>query len=243
MKRLPDRDAVKRLEGRVALVTGASRGLGAAIAEAYAAEGARVILLARDVKKLEETDDRIRAAGGAATLLPFDLAQTDKIAALAPAINDKFGRLDILVGNAAILGALSPVAHSDPKTWQNVFKINFHANVQLVRALDPFLRASDAGRVIFTTSAAARAPAAYWGPYAASKAALESMAAAYAAEVAYSGIRVNVVDPGVLRTELRAEAFPGENPASLPLPASVAATFVALAEPGYEETGRIVEAA
>jgi NAD(P)-dependent dehydrogenase (short-subunit alcohol dehydrogenase family) len=233
----------KRLGGRVALVTGASRGLGAAVAEAFAAEGARVILLARTVKGLEEVDDRISAAGGSATLLPFDLRKTEKIAALAPAIAEKFGRLDILVGNAAILGNLSPVAQTDPKILQNVFKVNFLANWQLVRALDPLLRASGAGRVIFTTSGAARMHAPYWGAYASSKAALESMARAYAEEVAYSPLRVNIVDPGVLRTELRAEAFPGEDPLRLPPPQSAAETFVRLAMVDCADTGKIVEAA
>jgi NAD(P)-dependent dehydrogenase (short-subunit alcohol dehydrogenase family) len=218
-----------QLQGRIALITGASRGLGAAVATAFAKQGAHVILLARGIKGLEETDDKIQAAGGKATLIPFDLSKTDSIAAIGQAIAEKFGKLDILVGNAAILGALSPVAHSDPKIWKQVFDINFFANVHLVRALDPLLRTSDAGRVIFTTSGAARANGPYWGPYAASKAALESMAAAYGAEVAYSPLRVHVVDPGVLRTELRAEAFPGENPDTLPSPETAAEQFVALA--------------
>jgi NAD(P)-dependent dehydrogenase (short-subunit alcohol dehydrogenase family) len=220
---------VTRFADQVVLVTGASRGLGAAAAEMFAAEGARVVLLARDVKKLEEVDDRIRAAGGSATLLPFDLAQTEKIAALGPAVAEKFGRLDVLVGNAAILGALSPVAHSDPKTWQNVMKVNFHANVALVRALDPLLRAGGAGRAVFVTSGYARSPAPFWGPYAASKAALEAMAAAWSAEAEYSGLKVSVFDSGAMRTELRAEAFPGENPADLPSPEEAAARLVDLA--------------
>jgi NAD(P)-dependent dehydrogenase (short-subunit alcohol dehydrogenase family) len=217
---------VKRFEGQVVLITGASRGLGAAAAEKFAAEGARVILLARDQKRLEEVDDRIRAAGGTATLLPFDLAQTEKIAALAPAIAERFGRLDILIGNAAILGALSPVAHSDPKTWQNVMKVNFHANVALVRALEPLLKASGAGRAVFVTSGYARAPAAFWGPYAASKAALEAAAAAWGAECEHTGIAVSLFDPGGMRTELRAEAFPGEDPVSQPSPDGAAARLL-----------------
>jgi NAD(P)-dependent dehydrogenase (short-subunit alcohol dehydrogenase family) len=235
--------AKRRLEGRVALVTGASRGLGAAVAEAYAKEGAHVVLLARTVKGLEAVDDRIQSAGGKATLIPFDLGQTDHIASIGPALADKFGRLDIFVGNAAILGALSPVAHSDPKVWQNVFKINVFANYHLIRALDPILRAGDAGRAIFVTSGAARSESPYWGAYAASKAALESMVTSYASEVAYSPLRVNILDPGVLRTEMRAEAYPGENPDTLPLPETIVERFIELALPSLAKTGKRVAAA
>lgn len=218
-----------RLAGRVALITGASRGIGAGVAEAMAAEGARVILLARSVSDLEKVDDKIQAAGGAATLMPFDLRETEKIAAIGPAVFDKFGRLDILVGNAAMLGALSPVAMSDPKTLQNVFKVNFFANHRLISTLDPLLRAAPAGRAMFVTSGFARVPAPFWGGYAASKAALESLVAAYAAEVAYSPLKVGIVDPGIVATDMRAEAFPGEDPSALPTPKSVAQKFVTLA--------------
>lgn len=210
-----------RPDERVALVTGASRGLGAAIALRLAAEGMRVILLARDEEKLAGVDDRIVAAGGAATLFPFDLAETAKIAAIGPAIAEKFGRLDVFVGNAAVLGAIGPVALSDQKTWQKMFKVNVHANAQLLRTLDPLLRGS-AGRVIFTTCGM---DGAHWGGYAASKAALRSIAESYAAEVAYSGVRVKCIDPGPLRTELRAEAFPGEDAEKLPDPAGAAGAF------------------
>ena len=233
----------KRLAGRTALVTGASRGLGAAIAKAYAQEGAHVILLARTVGALEKIDDEIQALGGTATLVPFDLAQTEKIESIGPSIAERFKKLDIFVGNAAILGSLGPVAHSDPKTWQNVFKVNFFANYQLIRTLDPLLRGSDAGRAIFVSSGITAHPAAFWGPYAASKSALETMVATYAEEVAYSPLKVNIVNPGILRTEMRAEAFPGENPASLPLPESVVERFVTLASPDHTSTGKIVNAA
>jgi len=233
----------KRLANRTALITGASRGIGAAVAEAFAREGAHVILLARSVKNLEKIDDKIQSAGGTATLMPFDLAQTDKIAAIGPAIAERFKRLDILVGNAAILGSLSPVAMSDAKIMDNVFRINFFANYQLIRTLDPLLRGSDAGRAIFVTSGYARNPAPFWSAYAASKAALENMAASYASEVAYSPLKINLLDPGAIRTELRAEAFPGENPASLPSPESVAEQFIKLAAPDFPATGKLVQAA
>ncbi|MDD9899853.1 MAG: SDR family NAD(P)-dependent oxidoreductase [Alphaproteobacteria bacterium] len=233
----------QKLENRIALITGASRGLGAAIAQAYAKEGAQVILLARNVKALEEVDDRIQAAGGKATLMPFDLLQTDKIEAIGPTIAERFGKLDIFVGNAAMLGALSPVSHTDPKTQDKVFNVNYFANVQMIRTLDPLLRGSDAGRAIFVTSGAATAHTPYWSTYAASKAALECMAATYAAEVAFSPLKVNIVDPGILRTGLRAEAFPGEDPLELPEPADITQRFIDLAAPDCTETGQIVKAA
>ena len=233
----------KPLEGRVALVTGASRGIGAAVAEAYAAAGAHVILLAREQAGLEAVDDKIRAVGGAATLLPFDLLQAEKIPTLGAVVAERFRRLDILVGNAAILGGLSPVALSDPKTVDKVFRTNFFANYHLIRTFDPFLRGSDAGRAIFVTSGAAHMAQPFWGAYAASKAALEAMVSAYAAEIAYSGVRVNIIDPGVVATELRAEAFPAEDAATLTSPQDIAAAFVALATPGFKDTGRIHRAA
>ena len=233
----------KPLQGRVALITGASRGLGAAIAKSYAAAGAHVVLLARTVSGLEQVDDAIQAMGGTATLIPFDLAQTDKIETLGPALAEKFRRLDIFVGNAAMLGALSPVAMSDPKMYQNVFKVNFFANYQLIRTLDPLLRGSDAGRAIFVTSGVVRMNMPHWGAYAASKAALEKMVNAYAAEVAYSPLRVNIVDPGELRTDMHAEAFPGLDPKTLPLPDTIVDHFVTLASPDFKETGKRVEAA
>jgi NAD(P)-dependent dehydrogenase (short-subunit alcohol dehydrogenase family) len=233
----------KRLDGRIALVTGASRGIGAAVARAYAREGAHVILLARTVGGLEETDDAIQQAGGTATLLPFDLAETRKIAAIGPTIAERFGRLDILVGNAGILGALSPVALSDPKSYENVFKVNFFANYHLIRSLDPLLRGSAAGRAVFVTAEAAHKQTPFWSAYAASKLALENMAATYAAEVSYSKLRVNVIDPGTVGTTLRREAFPVEDVAQLPAPDSVTERFVELAASDWEETGKIIAAA
>lgn len=233
----------QRLSGRVALVTGASRGIGAAVAEAFAREGAHVVLLGRTQGALEEVDDRIQKAGGKATLLPFDLAETKKIPAIGTALAERFGRLDILVGNAAMLGAMSPVAMSDAKLYEEVFRVNFLANVALIRALDPLLRGSDAGRAIFVSSRRAHKKAPFWSAYAASKAALESAVMAYAAETDYSPLKVNIVDPGQVRTEMRAAAYPAENPETLPLPDTLAETFVALAAPDCATSGEIIAAA
>ena len=233
----------KRLEGRVALVTGASRGIGAAVAKGFAREGAHVILLARTVGGLEEVDDAIQAEGGKATLLPLDLSKPEQISALGPVIAERFRRLDILVANAGSLGTLSPVAMSDPKIWESVFKVNVMANYHLIRALDPLLRGSDAGRAIFVTSGAASMHMPFWSAYAASKAALEKMVETYAEEVAYSPLKVNILDPGVVRTALRAEAFPGEDPMRLLPPDSIVESFIELASPGFSKTGKVVKAA
>ncbi len=231
------------LAGRVALITGASRGIGAAVAKAYAREGAHVILLARTVGGLEEVDDAIQAEGGKATLLPLDLNKPEQIAAIGPTIAERFRRLDILVANAAILGTLSPVAMSDPKIWESVFKTNVYANYHLKRSLDPLLRGSDAGRAIFVTSAAAHMNMPFWSAYAASKAALDAMVKTYAAEVAYSPLKVNILDPGIVRTAMRSEAFPGEDPQTLPAPDSIVERFIELASPQYSHTGKTVAAA
>src|SRR5689334_706283 len=172
-----------RLAGRLALITGASRGIGAAMAKRFAIEGAHVIALARTVGGLEELDDAIRALGASATLLPLDLRQFDQIDQMGAALYERFGRLDVLVGNAGVLGTLSPMGHFEPKVWAEVMDVNLTANWRLIRALDPLLRLSEAGRVVFTTCAAAREPTPYWGAYAASKAALETMATIYAGEM------------------------------------------------------------
>lgn len=219
----------KLLSDRVALITGASRGIGAAVATAFAAQGAHVILLARTVGGLEQTDDAIRAAGGSATLLPLDLRQPNEIESLGSALLERFGKLDIFVGNAAILGALSPVANSDFKMWQDVYTTNVLANVRLIQTLDPLLRASPAGRAMFVTTGDARRGQAFWSPYVSSKAALEQVVLSYAAEVEQSSLRVNLIDPGPVRTAMRAEALPGENPQSLPSPETVMDAFVRLA--------------
>ena len=234
-----------RLDGRIALVTGASRGIGAAVAKRFAAEGAHVVLVARTVGGLEEVDDEIKAARGGsdadgATLLPLDLREHDKIDAMGAALFERFGRLDILVGNAAILGALSPVGHIEPEQWADVMAINVTANWRLIRACDPLLQQSDAGRAIFVTSGIARMVLPYWGAYAASKAALEMLVKVYAAEVEHGTVRANIADPGVARTAMRMQAMPGENPDTLPRPEDVAEGFVALATADCMRSGETV---
>jgi NAD(P)-dependent dehydrogenase (short-subunit alcohol dehydrogenase family) len=232
-----------RLDGRIALITGASRGIGAAVARRFAAERAHLILVARTVGGLEEVDDQVQAAGGrAATLVPIDLTEGEKIDQMAAAVYERFGHLDILVGNAATLGILSPVGHIDPDVWDQAFALNVTANWRLIRGFDPLLRASAAGRAIFVTSGAAHNPRAYWSAYAATKAALEAMVICYAGETAKSDLRVNILDPGVVRTDMRATAFPGEDPATLPAPDTITETFVALAEAACTRHGEIVRA-
>ena len=230
----------KQLENRLCLITGASRGIGAAIARRFAAEGAHVILIARTVGGLEEVDDQIRALGGTATLIPMDLTKNDQFDKLAEGVAARFGRLDVVVGNAASLGTLSPVAHSDYKMWERVFRLNVLSSQHLIRVCDPLLHASPAGKMIFVTSSAARHPRAFWGPYAASKAALESIVQCYAAEVENQGIRVNLVDPGATRTAMRAAAFPGEDPMTLKPPEAVTDLFVSLARADDTRHGEIL---
>jgi len=231
-----------RLTGKIALVTGASRGIGAAVAEAYAREGAHLVLAARTVGGLEEVDDRIRAAGGTATLVPLDLRDFIKIDELAAAIYQRFERLDILVGNAAEFGTFSPLGHIDPQLWQEVIDLNLTANWRLIRAMDPLLRAAPHGRAIFVTSGIARNPRAYWGPYAVSKAGLEVLVKTYAAENEKTNLRANLIGPGVVRTRLRARVFPGEDPMKLPPPETVTEAFVQLALDECEHNGDVINA-
>jgi NAD(P)-dependent dehydrogenase (short-subunit alcohol dehydrogenase family) len=221
--------ATRPLAGRIALITGASRGLGRAVALAMARAGAHVILLARTVGALEEVDDEVRSLGSTATLLQLDLRKADNIDALGPTIYQRWGRLDILVGNAATLGPLSPLGHVQTNAWSDVMAINLTANWRLIRTCDPLLRQSDAGRAIFVTCAAAAADTAYWGPYAVSKAGLEALARSYARELDTTPARANLLDPGVIRTALRAQAFPGEVAAELMAPEVVAPLFLELA--------------
>ncbi len=235
-------NAASPLAGRVALITGASRGIGAAVAERLGAEGAHVVLLARTVGGLEEVDDRVRAKGGTATLIPADLADHAQLDLLGPALAERFGRLDILIGNAGLLGTLGPVPHHDPKLWDQVVAVNLTANFRLIRALDPALRASDAGRAVFVTSGAAHKGRAYWGAYAATKAALEAMVRAWAAETTKTRLRINLVNPGPIRTSMRAHAFPGEDPATLRPPEAITQVFVDLASPACTSHGEVVEA-
>jgi NAD(P)-dependent dehydrogenase (short-subunit alcohol dehydrogenase family) len=233
----------KRLEGRIALVTGASRGIGAAVAKRFAAEGARLVLAARTVGGLEEVDDAVRQASGqGATLVPMDLTEGAAVDQLGGALHEKFGRLDILVGNAASLGVLSPVGHIDPKTWDQTVAINFTANFRLIRSMDPLLRLSDAGRAIFVTAGAARKCTPYWGVYAATKAGLEALVKCYAGEMRNTTVRANIVEPGAQRTKMRAHAFPGEDPMTLPEPEEMTDIFVDLAEASCQRTGEVVKA-
>lgn len=232
---------VQRLKDRIALITGASRGIGRAVALRFAQEGAQVLLLARNRKGLEEVDDQIRAGGGKATLIPLDLADGKAVDALGPSLCERFGRLDVLVGNAAILGRLSPLTHIPAEHWERIFAINVTANWRLIRTLDPLLRRSDAGRAIFVTSGVARTDRAYWAPYSVSKAALEALAKTYANETSDSAVKVNLIDPGATATRMRAEAYPGEDQTTLPTPEHVAESFVKLAMPEWSETGQIVE--
>ena len=226
-----------RLAGRIALVTGASRGIGFAIARTIAAEGAHVVALARTVGGLEELDDAIRSAGGTATLVPADLKDYPALDRLGAGLFERFRKLDILIGNGAILGKLTPLAHVDQKLWDEVLAVNVTANWRLIRSLDLLLRQADNGRAIFVTSGAARRFTAYWGPYAVSKAALEALVKTYAAETVTTNLRVNLVNPGVVRTRMRAEAMPGEDPSTLPPPEIVAQALLPLLDPALTTTG------
>ncbi len=231
----------QRLKNRIALITGASRGIGRAVALAYAREGAHIIAMARSTGALEELDDEINDLGGAVTLLRLNLTNGDKIDALGPTILERFGKLDILVGNAGVLGPLSPLGHVSEKDWNEVLNVNLSANWRLLRTLDPLLRKSDAGRAIFVTSGAARNCRAYWGPYSVSKAALEALVKTYAAEVSDTNVRANLISPGVVATAMRAKAMPGEDSATLPKPEHLAETFVRLALASCTENGALVQ--
>jgi len=233
---------MKRLAGRIALVTGASRGIGAAVARRFAEEGAHVVAVARTVGGLEELDDAIKAVGGSATLVPLDLRDLERIDPLGPHLHQRFGRLDILVANAALLGTLGPLSHHEPKLWEEVFKVNVTANWRLIRTLEPLLKLSDAGRAIFVSSSAARSASPFWGAYCASKAALESLARVWANELAKTPVKVNLVDPGATRTAMRALAFPGEEPQSLPAPEAITDVFVDLASATWAGSGETVRA-
>jgi NAD(P)-dependent dehydrogenase (short-subunit alcohol dehydrogenase family) len=232
-----------RLQGRVALVTGASRGIGRAVAKRFAEEGADLVLIARTVGALEELDDEIRKINGKTSLLvPLDLREFDAIDRLGQALYDRFGRLDVLVGNAGDLGTITPIGHIEPKEWQRVIDINLTANWRLIRSLDPLLRLSDAGRATFVSSAAARGARAFWGTYAISKAALEMLVTTYAEEIKQTKVRANLIDPGRTRTGMRAQAYPGEDPNSLPTPEQIAEKFVPLALPDFDGNGQIIKA-
>ena len=231
----------KPLSESIALVTGASRGIGAALAIELAKAGAHVVAVARTVGGLEELDDKIKADGGSATLVPLDMKDGDGIARLALAISERYQRLDVLIGNAGVLGPLSPLGHIEPTEWDNVLAVNVTANWQLIRCMDPLLRHSNAGRAVFVTSGVAHKDRAYWGAYAASKAALEVMVRTYAAECASSNVRANLFTPGPTRTRMYASAFPGVDPLTLPTAEDVAKMMVPLCLPGFLENGKLYD--
>jgi NAD(P)-dependent dehydrogenase (short-subunit alcohol dehydrogenase family) len=228
-----------RLKDRVALVTGASRGLGRSAALALAKEGAHVIAMARTQGGLTELDDEIKSFGGSATLVPADMKDFDAIDRLGAAIFERWKKLDILIGNAGILGKLTPVPHIDQKLWDDVMAVNVTSNYRLIRSLDALLRASDAGRAVFVTSGLAHKCFAYWGPYSISKAALEAMVKTYAAENATTSTRVNCFSPGATRTKMRATAMPGEDPETLPHPDEVAAQIVPMCLADFIDNGSV----
>jgi len=230
-----------RLEDRLALITGASRGIGRAVALSYAAEGAHVILVARTVGGLEEVDDEIQKIGGKATLVPLDMADHDALDRMGGMVFERWGKLDVLVGNAGMLGTLSPMSHIDPKAWEKILAVNVTANWRLIRSFEPLLKRSDAGRAIFVTSGAAQKSKPYWGGYAMSKTALDSMVKTWAAECQQSNVRVNLISPGPTRTAMRKQAMPGEDPTTLTRPAELAPLFIELALPSCTRNGEIVE--
>lgn len=235
-------DAHKPFAGKIALVTGASRGIGRALALGLGAGGAHVVALARTVGALEELDDEIRAAGGEPiTLVAADLKDLPALDRLGAALHSRWGRLDVLVGNAGILGPLTPVSHLEPKALEDVLTINVTANARLIRSLDPLLRQSEHGRAIFLTSSAAWRGRAFWGAYAASKAALDALVRAYAAETEKTPLRVNLVNPGATRTRMRKQAMPGEDPELLPPPADLVPPLLELLKPSFTETGRVYD--
>ena len=227
---------------RIALVTGASRGIGRAAAVALAGQGLHVILSARTAGALEEVDDEIRTGGGTASILKLNLAHGDKIDALGPTLYERWQRLDVLVAAGGILGRLSPLAHMPTEEWEQALRINLTANWRLIRTLDPLLRRSDAGRAVFVTSRAARKIRAYWGPYAASKAALEALVKTYAAEVETTALKVNLLDPGPTRTAMRAEAYPGEDRGKLKPPQALAPLILSLTSVDCGTHGEVITA-
>ena len=231
-----------RLAGRVALVTGASRGIGAAVARRFAAEVAHVVLVARTVGGLEEVDDQVRERGGSATLVPMDLTDFDAIDRLGAALFERYGKLDVMVGNAGMLGTLTPIPQVKPVEWTQVLDVNLTANWRLIRVMDPLLRAAEAGRAMFVTSSVGHSTRAYWATYAVSKAALEAMVGIYAAELHKTNLKVNLVDPGRVRTAMRAKAYPGEDPMTLRTPDEITEVFVELAEAACSRHGETVNA-
>jgi NAD(P)-dependent dehydrogenase (short-subunit alcohol dehydrogenase family) len=231
----------KPLSDRIALVTGASRGIGAELALELASAGAHVVAVARTVGALEELDDRIEAVGGSATLVPLDIKDMDGIARLALALHERYGRLDVLVGNAGVLGSLSPLGHVEPKDFDNLFAVNVTANWQLIRTMDPLLKASPAGRAVFVTSGAASKGMAYVGVYAATKAALDALVRAYATETVTTNVKVNAFSPGPTRTKMYASGWPGADQSKLTPPEDIAKAMLPLCLPSCGETGKMYD--
>jgi NAD(P)-dependent dehydrogenase (short-subunit alcohol dehydrogenase family) len=229
------------LASRIALVTGASRGIGYAAARALARAGAHVVAVARTQGGLEELDDEIRKDGGSATLVPLNLTDFDGIARLGAALHERHGKLDILVGNAAVAGPSSPLGHIELKPWNDVMAVNVTANFQLIRCMDPLLKASDAGRAVFVTSGVASKANAYQGPYAASKAALDALVRSWANETVSTKLRINLFSPGPIRTRMRASVFPGEDPMTLDTPEQAAEFIVPMCAPEWNETGKLYD--
>jgi NAD(P)-dependent dehydrogenase (short-subunit alcohol dehydrogenase family) len=227
-----------RFDGKIALVTGASRGIGRAIAKALALQGAHLIAVARTKGGLEELDDELKSAGVQASLLRLDLREGSQIDALGPTLYERWRRLDIFVGNAGILGPLSPLGHVSEADWSQTLAVNLTANWRLLRTLDPLLRLSSAARVLFLTSGAAQRCRAYWGPYSVSKAGLETLAKTYAHEVQSTNVRVNLLDPGRMRTRMRRLAYPGEDENSVPLPEDIVPFALPLLTEETTDTGR-----
>lgn len=230
-----------RLQDRIAVITGASRGIGRAVALGFAAEGAHVILISRTVGGLEEVDDEISKIGGKATLVPLDLTDFDAIDRLGANIYERWGKLDVLVGNAGSLGVLTPVSHLEVKAWDKVVATNITANWRLIRSFEPLLKRSDAGRAIFVTSGAAQKNKPYWGGYAMSKAALEAIVKTWAAECTNTNVRANLISPGPTRTAMRKQAMPGEDPTTLTKPADLVPLFIELAMASCTRNGEVVE--
>lgn len=231
----------KPLADKIALVTGATRGIGAATAIALAKAGAHVVAVGRSEGGLEELDDAITAIGGGSTLVPLDLKDGEGIDRLGGALYERYGRLDVYVANAGVLGPLSPLGHVLPKDWDDTVAVNLTANWRCIRSFDPLLRLSTTGRAVVVTSGAAHKARAYWGPYAITKAALEVMARTWAAEAINGNLKVNLFNPGPIRTSMRAKAFPGEDPMTLPTPEEAAATILPLCLPDVTETGKLYD--
>jgi len=232
----------KSLNGRIALVTGATRGIGWATSIALARAGVHVIAVGRTTERLEELDDHIQKDNGIATLVPLDVKDSEGIDRLGASIHERWGKLDILIGNAAALGPLSPVGHIAPAKWDQIIAVNLTANWRLIRSMDALLRTSDAGRAIFVTSGAAHKTTPFWGGYGTSKVALEHIVKTWAAECGEdSSLKINLINPGPMRTAIRAKAMPGENPEDLPHPNQITPLFLKLSSPDFQEQGQVID--